>query len=244
MLRTLFHHDVTPAGSEVIQRRVVRFKACRNVALDIASAEMNHDVHRGLGGELLNDRKVQMPRVERIKQCEMEATIVELRQDPVNGFVSSTGYRLEWRTPLTQTRVARGEEFRIRIGDEKVRKNAPLLLGNLPRGERPTVLKRVGMFYLDAAGPGEQVNVCALACEFLSGGPGRIDVSFDDPVFLLRHPAPHHHGRKSVERVRYHLFLVFHVFSPPCFCCRMRKTIPLQIPPASSLFVGHPRRVQ
>ncbi|MFY4708714.1 hypothetical protein [Burkholderia glumae] len=47
---------------------MVRFKARRNVALDIASAEMNHDVHRGLGGELLDDREMQMSRVEWIKQ--------------------------------------------------------------------------------------------------------------------------------------------------------------------------------
>jgi hypothetical protein len=31
-------------------------------------------------------------------------------------------------------------------------------------------------------------------------------------MFLLRHPAPHNHGRESVERIRYNLFLVFHVF--------------------------------
>ena len=73
MLGALFLHNVTPARSEVVQRRVVRFKARRDVALDIAGAEMNHDVHRGFGGELLDDREMQMPRVERIKQSEMEA---------------------------------------------------------------------------------------------------------------------------------------------------------------------------
>ncbi len=68
------------------------------------------------------------------------------------------------------------------------------------------------MFDLDAARSGEEVDVCALAREFLSCGPRGVDVSFDDSMFLLRHPAPHNHGRESVERIRYNLFLVFHVF--------------------------------
>ena len=116
---------------------MVSFKARRNVALDIAGAKMNHDVHCGFGGELLDDREMQMSRVEWIKQREMEATVVELRQDPVNGFIGTAGFGLEWRAACTQPCIARDEEFRIRVGDEKVRKGPPLLLSDLPRGERP-----------------------------------------------------------------------------------------------------------
>src|SRR5471030_1901797 len=119
---------------------------------------------------------MEMTRVERVKQCQMESSPIQLGDHPVDGLVRAAHYGLNWSPKFAQSLVTGCQILRVRVRNEEVRKRPAPLLRHCPGRQWASVRKGRSVFDLYPASARKEVNVRSLGGEFLTCSPRRINI--------------------------------------------------------------------